>query len=72
MVNFPFHSRTSKHLCYRETDQHPIKPFHQATTVSAYLEIDNTSVRDAVAAVISTVQASANLSVHAIRNNRAR
>jgi len=50
----------------------PDNPLHKAPTISAYLEIDNARARDAVAGVISTVQASANLSVQFIRSNRER
>ncbi|SHO49271.1 hypothetical protein [Desulfopila aestuarii] len=49
-----------------------INPLHKAVTLTAYLETDNAPVRDAIAAVISSVQASANLSVQVVRDNRER
>ena len=43
-----------------------------ATTIRAYLEIDNAKARNAVTAVISTVQASANQTAQVICSNRER
>ena len=47
-------------------------PLLNATTIRAYLEIDNAKARNAVTAVISTVQASANQTAQVICSNRER
>jgi hypothetical protein len=47
-------------------------PLTEAATISRYLNIENTTVKHAVASITSTVQAAANQSVQTIRKNRER